>query len=170
MIFSLPIIFAGILLQDEKMQRPNRTIPGIRFGEDEQTIHGKAWTGADVMFAGHSGIHGKGDRGAYEHLPPAQWPGPKKTQSEGYRRCCTSISWVGSALAAHIMHAEKLWDHDAYFDYVDRWMTEDDAPFLEEIRKQLGRGVGGPRQRQTWDKFVDDMWMKYRNNLPDQMK
>jgi hypothetical protein len=168
-----PIIFAGILLQDEKMQRPNTIVPNIRFGEDEQTVYGKAWTGAKVMFAGHSGIHGSGDRGAYEHLPPSEWPGPIKAQSEAYRRVSTSISWVGQFLSARSMHAEKLWDHDAYFDYVDRWMTEDDTRFIDEIVKQLGDNymhidaICNYPQRKTVDIFVDNMWAKYRNNIPE---
>jgi hypothetical protein len=166
-----PIIFAGILLQDERMQRPNASVPGIRFGEDEQTMYGKAWTGADVLFAGHSGFRGKGDRGPYEHLPPSEWPGPIKSQSEAYRRVSTSISWVGQALSARIMNAENLWDHDAYFDYVDRWMTEDDTKFMEEIVKQLGENyqhiplIRNYPQKKTIDIFVDNMWAKYRNNL-----
>ncbi len=160
-----PIILSGILLGDKEMERPNTTIPTVRFGEDEQTKYGDCWTGAKVVFAGHTPIGGKGDRGAYEHLQPKDWPGPLKTQSEGYRRCCTSISWIGSALAARIMNAEKSWNHDAYFDYCDRWMTEDDTKALEEIKKQLGKNLGGNRQGQTWDPFVDQMWAKYRNNL-----
>lgn len=159
-----PIIFAGILLGDEKMQNPNNSIPGIRFGEDDQTMYGNGWTGAKAIFAGHTGKDGKGDRGLYEHLPPAQWPGPNKTQSEAYRRCCTSISWVGTALSAHLMDAKKRWNHDAYFDYVDRWMTEDDSVFLQEIKKQAGSDLSSQPQGLTWDKFVDEMWAKYRVN------
>ena len=36
------------------------------------------------------------------------------------------------------MHAEKIWNHDAFFAYVDRWMTEDDKPFRDEIFKKTG--------------------------------
>ena len=160
-----PIILSGILLGDKEMERPNTTIPTVRFGEDEQTTYGKGWTGAKAIFAGHTPVGGTGDRGPYEHLQPAQWPGEKKTQSEGYRRCCTSIAWVGSALAAHLMKAEKSWNHNAYFDYVDRWMTEDDTNALAEIKKQLGANMSGNPQRQTWDPFVDEMWAKYRGNV-----
>jgi hypothetical protein len=82
---------------------------------------------------------------------------------------------VGEALAARIMHAEKYWDHDAFFAYVDRWMTEDDTPFRKIIQEQTDfppYREGGLRyrpydwQRQTWYPFVMDMWKKYRNNLP----
>jgi len=162
-----PIIFSGILLGDDKMQQPNTSIPGIRFSEDDQTMYGNGWTGAKAIFAGHTGQGGKGDRGPYEHLPPAEWPGPKKTQSESYRRCCTSISWVGSALSAHLLNAKKVWNHDAYFDYVDRWMTEDDSLFLEEIKRQTGSDLSSQPQRKTWDPFVDEMWAKYRSKNID---
>jgi hypothetical protein len=166
-----PIIFAGMLLQDEKMQNPNKSIPGVRFGEDEQTKYGNSWTGAKVIFAGHTPVGGTGDRGAYEHLPPAQWPGPHKAMSEAYRRVSTSVCWVGQALTARIMHAQKLWNHDAYFDYIDRWMTEDDTKFIEEIEKQIGKDdqyvntFRANPQRQAVDKFVDDMWAKYRGTV-----
>jgi hypothetical protein len=166
-----PIIFAGMLLQDEKMQNPNKSIPGVRFGEDEQTKYGNSWTGAKVIFAGHTPVGGTGDRGAYEHLPPAQWPGPHKAMSEAYRRVSTSVCWVGQALTARIMHAQKLWNHDAWFDYIDRWMTEDDTKFIEEIEKQIGKDdqyvntFRANPQRQAVDKFVDDMWAKYRGTV-----
>jgi hypothetical protein len=166
-----PIIFAGILLRDERMQNPNNSIPGIRFGEDEQTKYGTSWTGAKVIFAGHTPVGGTGDRGGYENLPPSLWPGPHKAMSEAYRRVSTSISWVGQALSARIMHAQTFWDHDAYFDYVDRWMTEDDTKFIEEIEKQLGaddeyvKTFRSHPQRITGDKFVDDMWAAYRGDI-----
>ncbi len=85
------------------------------------------------------------------------------------------MSWPGEALAARILHAEPTWRHDAFFAYVDRWMTEDDTPFVEEIRKagmmdftklQLGqlsrqRAISGAGAG-----FVREMWDRYRNNLP----
>jgi hypothetical protein len=65
------------------------------------------------------------------------------------------------------MHAEKVWDHDAFFAYVDRWMTEDDTEFVKAIKAVYGTDYsGGARQRQCWDKFVEEMWAQYRNNLP----
>jgi hypothetical protein len=67
--------------------------------------------------------------------------------------------------AARMMHAEKVWDHDAFFAYCDRWMTEDDTPFVKVINQDLGAHFA-PDQRTTWDKFVNEMWAKYRNDLP----
>jgi hypothetical protein len=87
---------------------------------------------------------------------------------EDYRRCCTSIAWIGEGLAARIMHAEKLWDHDAFFDYVDRWMTEPDAGNVASIKAATGLDYSADweREGQAWDAFVEDMWTAYRNNLP----
>jgi len=52
-------------------------------------------------------------------------------RNEGYKRL-NSYAWIGQALAARILtdgtHPLKYyWAHDAYFDYVDRWMNEDDS-------------------------------------------
>lgn len=165
-----PIIFAGIMLNDPGMQSPNKKYPSVMFGEDMQTMYGYGWTGAKALYAGHvgkGGREGKVGWGAYEHLHPSQWP---SNIGENYRRCCTSIAWVGQALAVRIMNAQKLWNHDAFFDYVDRWMTEDDTKAIEEIKRTRGWDYSAKwaRQRQAWDPFVNEMWAKYRNALPAQ--
>jgi hypothetical protein len=86
---------------------------------------------------------------------------------ENYRRCCTSNAWVGQALAARIMHVEKVWNHDAFFDYVDRWMDEDDTEDIRTIKEATGQDYSASwaRQRQAWDPFVNQMWAKYRHSL-----
>jgi len=72
-----------------------------------------------------------------------------------------------------MLHLEELWAHDAYFSYVDWWMTEDD----EEINKVIAANGGMDyskdvksrtrgRQGDTGSKFIGDMWGIYRNNLP----
>ena len=162
------IIFAGIMLGDKEMQSPEKKYPNLSFSEDVQTMYDSSWTGANVVYAGHIGKGGndyKEGWGAYEHLPPSQWV---NNTGENYRRCCTSLAWVGQALAARIMGAEKLWNHNAFFDYVDRWMTEDDSKNLEEIKKAKGWDFNKKwsRQGQAWDPFVNEMWERYRYNLP----
>jgi hypothetical protein len=187
-----PIVFAGILLGDEEMASPQRRFPKVRFGEDDQTalcpytyggkVYERGWTGAKAIFTGHTPqeiapVRWEDGRGPVDLFPPSEWPkerlGPTKTPaSEVYRRMETSAGWVGEALAARILHAEKAWGHDAFFAYVDRWMTEDDAEQLEEIRK-----AGGPdyttikprrqgRQGACTSEFIAEMWAKHRDNLP----
>jgi len=53
---KFPIVFAGALLGDETMANINQIFPKAQFGEDEQTAYGDCWTGAKVVFTGHSGI------------------------------------------------------------------------------------------------------------------
>ncbi len=84
--------------------------------------------------------------------------------NEDYRRCCTSLAWVGEALAIRLLQAQQVWDHPAFFDYVDRWMTEDDTEAVKIIKEQTGQDYAQPyqRQRQCWDPFVEEMWAQYR--------
>jgi hypothetical protein len=173
---KLPIVFAGVLLGDDQLAHINQSFPTVSFGEDEQTAYGDCWTGAKVVFAGHSGIDaatGVGrDRvrgknwGPYEHMPPAQWKDDQNL-SESYRRCCTSVGWVAQALALRLMHAEKAWHHDPFFDYVDRWMYEDDSGFVKTLKEATGKDYDKDwaRQGQTWDPFVNEMWAKHRRSL-----
>lgn len=168
---KLPIVLAGLLLGDESLAHINQSFPRASFGEDEQTAYGACWTGAKVVFAGHSGINaatGAGRSrgsswGPYEHLPPAEWHDGQRT-SEAYRRCCTSVGWVAQALALRLMRAESAWNHDPFFDYVDRWMSEDDAEFVRVIRAATGddHDKAWARQGQAWDAFVNEMWARHR--------
>jgi hypothetical protein len=172
---KLPIVFAGILLGDDELAGIGGSYPKVSFGEDEQTAYGDCWTGAKVVFAGHSGIdaataegRSRGNGwGPYEHTPPSQWKEGQNT-SESYRRCCTSVGWVAQALALRLLHAEKQWDHEAFFDYVDRWMYEDDATFVKTIKEATGRDHNKEwaRQGQAWDVFVNEMWAKHRATVP----
>jgi hypothetical protein len=178
---KLPIVFAGLLLGDDELANINKSFPKVSFGEDEQTAYGDCWTGAKVVFAGHSGIdaatgigrnRGRGNPwGPYEHMPPSQWGAGQKT-SEAYRRANTSGCWVAEALALRLLRAEKAWGHDAFFDYVDRWMYENDDEFVKTLKQSIGsdfdrRRFGDfARQGFAWDALAGEMWAKYRITLP----
>jgi len=177
---KLPIVLAGILLGDDQMASPTKTLPKVEFGEDNQTRYGECWTGAKVVFTGHSGISsasGKPPRpvwGPYEHLWPTNWHNDNKAnhwQSEGYRRCCSSNCWVGQALTIRLMKAEKLWNHDAFFDYVDRWMAENDADQRHLLAPLAPKGYEHMMpDSATWahqgyannEAWVTAMWKSYR--------
>ena len=188
---KLPIILAGILLNDSGMKNVSTAYPD-QFGEDMQTLYinllppagtyAQAWQGATVIYGGHYGVHAAdsspvsaGLYGPYEQLQPASWPiltPPGEQLGEAYRRCCTSVSWVGEALAAYLVNGKSTWNHPAFFDYVDRWMTEDDTQAVAEIKAQSGYDYSAnwERQGQTqyWldgevsqPSFIDDMWNAY---------
>jgi hypothetical protein len=187
---KLPIIFAGILLNDSGMKNVSATYPD-KFGEDMQTLYinqlppvgtyQQAWQGATVIYGGHYGVHvngvpvSPGLYGPYEQLQPASWPiltPPGEQLGEAYRRCCTSVSWVGEALSAYLLNGKTVWNYPPFFDYVNRWMTENDAQAVAQILAQSGfdYSANWERQGQTqyWlegevsqPTFVDDMWNAY---------
>ena len=65
-----------------------------------------------------------------------------------------------------LLHAEKPWDHDAFFDYVDRWMFEKDNVFIQKIKQATGENFDHDWSKQgfAWpdDNFVNEMWHEYR--------
>lgn len=162
---KLPILFAGALLADSRMY----SLASAEFGEDVQTIlavgppYGPGWNGATALYAGHRGVTGESVNpgwGPYEHLQPRNW---RSSLGEDYRRCCTSIAWVGQALAARLVGVETSWNHPAFFAYVQRWMNVDDSADVAAIRSQTGLDYSASwqRQGQSWDAFVDAMWRAY---------
>ncbi|HEV2393440.1 MAG TPA: hypothetical protein VG146_13900 [Verrucomicrobiae bacterium] len=172
---KFPIVLAGILLGDDAMACPTKTYPKVEFGEDNQTMYGEGWTGAKALFAGHSGIQsatGKAERpkwGPYENLPPSKWTKDNFT-SEAYRRVNSSSAWIGEALVIRMLHAETNWNHDAFFDYMDRWMTEDDNEPGRIIMQSwpdmhLNDQDKWNREGYSWEPFVKTMWFLYRHNL-----
>ncbi len=192
---KFPVILAGILLNDSGMKDVSTNYPDA-FGEDMQTVYitqlrpagtyRQAWQGATVIYGGHYGVHADGTPvnagiyGPYEQLQPSDWPiltPPGEQLGEAYRRCCTSGSWVGEALTIHLLHGESVWNHSPFFDYVYRWMTEDDTEDLAKIKAQSGfdYSLGWERQKQTanWlsgqvsePSFIDDMWNEYHWKVP----
>lgn len=190
---KLPILFAGNLLNENAMKNVSANYPD-RFGEDMQTVYvnglpGKyteAWQGANVIYGGHMGVRHDGSitdaavfdgaGGPYEQLQPKAWPVTSGAQlGEEYRRCCTSNAWVGEALSASLLHLETTWNHPAFFDYVQRWMTEDDTQAVANIKAQSGfdYSMGWELQRQTHvflqgriaqPTFIDDMWRRYHQS------
>jgi cysteine-rich repeat protein len=186
---KFPILLAGVMLNEEGMKSVQ-----ARFGEDMQTVRvtetppAGSFTGSwhtrpeTVVYGGHVGIDGESVNpgwGPYEHLAPTAW---QNTLGESYRRCCTSVSWVGEALAARLIPGmQQSWNHPQFFDYVDRWMRSPDDPGdLETIRSATGMTIDPDfMQGQSWKilsgggyytshrTFVDEMWAAYRNSSAD---
>jgi cysteine-rich repeat protein len=183
---KFPIVFAGMLLNEGSMKSVQ-----ANFGEDMQTIwvtetapvgtYTRSWhiKPETVVYGGHVGVNGESVNpgwGPYEHLAPSAW---KNTLGESYRRCCTSVSWVGEALAARLIPGmQGAWNHPQFFAYVDRWMLSPDDPRdLETIRSATGMTIDADFfQGQSWKilsgggyykphrTFVDEMWAAYKSN------
>jgi hypothetical protein len=185
---KLPIVLAGLMLNQEKMKSVQ-----AKFGEDMQTIwvretpppgtYTESWhtKPETVVYGGHVGINGESVNpgwGPYEHLAPSAW---KSTLGEAYRRCCTSVSWVGEMLAARLIPGmEQAWNHPQFFAYVHRWMgSPDDPADLAAIQGATGMTIEADfMQGQAWKilsgggyykphrTFVDEMWAAYWNRVP----
>lgn len=148
-----PIIFAGLLLNVDGMIHigPGDGTGQAYFGEDAQTFY-VAQEDVDRAHnpnedcpleeyaAGDLGLPEWGIRHAT--LPAADnqaWCAP-------YRQCCTAHAWPGFVLSALIMDAKTIWDHDALFDYQDRYLATE--PPQQWMR--------------CWDRFTEEMWDTYR--------
>jgi hypothetical protein len=194
---KMPILFAGILLDDAPMRGVSAGYPN-QFGEDMQTVaiaripggYTQAWNGATVIYGGHYGVKTDGTPvspglyGPYEQLQPSNtnWPllNGNEQLGEAYRRCCTSLSWIGEALAMRILGGRSVWNYPAFFDYADRWMNEagtqtiPDSQCVQDISNATGYSyasgwqaqgqVGGILQGEFPQyTLVDDMWTAYRS-------
>jgi hypothetical protein len=195
---KMPIVFAGILFGDESMQNVSALYPN-QFGEDMQTVYvanipggyTQAWNGAKVIYGGHYGVTdgttpvSPGLYGPYEQLPPSNtnWPllNGNEQLGEAYRRCCTSLSWIGEALAMRILGGGmSAWNYPAFFDYADRWMDEAGTQTLSDPQAiQDILSATGVNYEANWEAqgqveyslqgefpqytFIDDMWKAYRS-------
>ena len=151
-----PILFASIMLNEPSIAKLPATAV---FQEDTQTYYGKGWFGQHALW---QMIMHHGKRSPYEEKPPEQWQKWDST-SESYRLCCNAVAWTGTALAARYMNAIKLWGHDAHFDYIERWMREDDPYKIER-----GNHTRPSAETTTADPFVTAMWKAHRKNAPKQ--
>ncbi|MEM7231297.1 MAG: Ig-like domain-containing protein [Planctomycetota bacterium] len=144
-----PILFAGLMLDDPAMKSIGQNTE-IHFGEDDQTFFVRE-TSPGVYNNGHGGYDagdvGLPDWGITHASRPSR---DDKSFGASYRVCCTALSWGGWVLAVHIMDAQDLWNHDALFDYQDRYMFR----------------VEGPGYPRTWrSEFTSSMWDTYRSQF-----
>ncbi len=145
-----PLLFAGLMLDDKRLT--DAVGKGL-FSEDQQTYYGKSFTGETALY---QMVWHTGAQPPYEEKDPATWDDHDK-KSEGYRQTC-SVGWPGLALSALLMNAKAGWNHDAFFDYNDRWMTAEKSRGLPLPNNGNGRA----------DPFVEAMWQAHRSKTPPQ--
>ena len=142
-----PILFAGAMLTDLSLASIGLDPSLLFMGEDGQTFYVQE-TSPGVY------NHGYGGYGP-QHVGLPEWgikhaldPSTDDVDwfADPYRVCCTANSWTGQILAVRIMRAQALWNHDALFDYQDRYV---------QIQKQNGGSAATSR-------FALDMWNAYR--------
>ena len=120
--------------------------------------YGRGWCGQTALYqiAFHTG-----PKPPHEEKAPGLWDAGDR-KAEGYR-IVVSGGLPGTALAAQLMGAKALWNHDAFFDYYDRWMAADDP-----LAGQRGAHPRPPQEGRSLDPFVDVMWAAYRGKVPPQ--
>jgi hypothetical protein len=157
---KFPILFAGAVLHDAAMSAIGTTHPSgyygpshpnnrSQFGEDcqtftvQQTSPGVYNWGYGGYTATHVGLPEWGNN-------HTTWPTNDNAtwMQDSYRRCCTGNAWVGQTLAARIMGLRTAWNHDVYFDYMDRYMQTE----------QVGQWT------RCWEPWQEQMWDTYRSS------
>jgi len=80
---------------------------------------------------------------------------------DGLKPDDTSTCFVAQALVLRTMKLEREWNHEAFLDYVDRWMFEEDKPFRIEIAKYC-------RPPYSQDDYLDDSKDWFHEGYADQ--
>src|SRR3989344_3159054 len=171
---KLPIVFAGLVLSDDKMLSIgvwNSSIPvgnlNPVFQEDLNIFKvfesdvGRAVQGvnagdgvAETYNPSHVGLPEWGSRhyGPYDDITRdnANW-------GAEYRHINT-MGMLGTALAVNIMGLRDHWKNDLFFDYYDRVVVTE---------KQMGYWIG--YRDQSWggaiNEFIFNMWNTYRDDF-----
>ena len=152
---KLPILFAGAMLHDAHMKDAGHW--KTRFQEDEQTFyvtqkevdmtHSPKWT--PDKRAGEPEPYTKEDIGTPEWgILHAFEPNTDNRARSAIYRPVNSLVYPGMILAARSMGLEEAWNHQALFDYTDRWM-------------KLTHGRYGSDGAGDSPVFFINMWDKY---------
>jgi len=157
-----PILFAGVMLDDEHMQGVGQW--ETAFQEDDDTFYvseaevamthssqwapdkrapAKAYTRQDI---------GLPEWGIRHTMDPEL---DNKDWAATYRNINNS-SYPGFVLAALIMGQKKAWNHNALFDYVDRAVAVGDPKHPAGDRRRGHYVFGGD--------FTKNMWQAYRTD------
>jgi hypothetical protein len=144
-----PVVFAAKMLNDPDMLNVGVDYGADgHFGENDQTYYGVnnkplwGWNCGGGQNYFQNGCSGSGFRDCRD-------PAGLVDGCSDYRSCCTVPFWIGEMLSALMLNAKSVWNHNAFFDFVDRWM-----------------GGGTSDRPNPQNQFVKDMWNLYRNNLP----
>jgi hypothetical protein len=106
---------------------------------------------------------------AHEHKPLSDWNSVYDNgegKYEAYRLANTAHAWIGQCLFMYLFGNDELisvWDHNAYFDYCIRWMSQSNSIEQTQWLAKYGTNIG--QQQYTGLTFVDDLWSTYPNEI-----
>jgi len=165
-----PLIFAGIMLDDENMRSHHNY---AWFKTDACTYAGTGWTGATALWC----MERAPTTDTHDQINPftGDWcqtdsEGNPFWKDEAYRRATHGWCHVGTALAARLMNAVSIWNHDPFFAYEDRWMDVADDSNYDALNAMgmsnpCGDGNYGMLYQQgqvPGNSFTNNMWAAYR--------
>jgi hypothetical protein len=111
----------------------------------------------------------------YEHIPITQWQVSQTANAqfkwEGYRACCTSHAWVGEAILMLLWKNSNLiiaWNHDVFFDYIYRWMTQSVAVEITQAEYLCGTStdpIGFYWPNGTQPAWVKNVYEAYKSSF-----
>ncbi len=122
-----PIIFAGLMLDDQQMKNigdyPFPITNG--FGEDCQTFYLTqheldSYPESYATTQYYDPLPQLGDAVYGIRHCRADTP---EAHEQAYREGANAQSWVGQVLSAKLMNVRELWNHDPLFDFVAWWMN-----------------------------------------------
>lgn len=144
-----PILFTGIVLDNAHMKNVgqwDRTFDeGVEFQEDQNYFY---ISQADVERGKYSAeLVGQPEWGIRHGYKPEQ---DNESWKAKYRDVNGGVT-PGFALAALIMGARDLWNHEAFFDYQDRYLSHPETP---------------TRGTNALNDYVRELWDEYREDYP----
>jgi len=146
-----PILFAGLMLDDESMKTVNTT---TTFAEDDHTYYGTGYRGQTVLYRIQVPM-------PHQEIDPSEWNNPPFDgwKCENYR-IIGSHTLPGFAIAAQVMGAKDIWNHDVFFDYIDLWVAEKDYGSVDQNTLQP-KAYGA-----FFRTFESTMWDMYHDYQP----
>ena len=155
---KFPILIAGRVLGDEAMLNVGKDYVsktkqeggrGAWFAEDGQSFYVRE-TAPGVWNWGHGNYtrdHDELPEWGFSHCDNPERD-DSRWDANPYRRCCTGNAWLGQALAARMMGLRDAWNHDPFFDYVDRYAQVDHQESWHL----------------SWVNWHPKLWAAYRSN------
>ncbi len=177
-VSKFPVLFAGNVLN------LNWSVENSRL-KTEMTYYGNGWNGAHALWRPSASDEFNIEEVSPYPLTANGWTWCQEVAGSGttilkqiaYQRSTHSYTWVGTALAARVMGLKEIWNHNPFFDYIDRYMTESE-PYYQELLNfvdtspctsmpinalgyQFGMTPGGyyPHDPRT---LTEQMWKTYR--------
>lgn len=148
---KLPILFAGIVLDNSEIKNAVHDASLDQFGENGGTyfspasgraLYGQTRTGGSPTYYWQNIVFDSGSRtqsDPYQFIDGGQRPG------RSYQGAVLSQPWKGTALAVRLLDAVDVWNYAPFMEYSDRWVNYGTLSLPDPCAPATGRCAGGSR-------------------------